>query len=341
MIFRLLADATVIVHLGFVAFVRVRRAARAAMAPRRLGPSCRPRPGARGSSSLAGSARSRRSRTGCARRAARRSTRTSFVERYLLPVLYPSSLSRDIQWALGALVILVNAVVYAVVVRSRREESTAMKRVCVFAGSSARCAAGVSQRPQSSSGACSRRAGSVSCTAAHASASWARSRMPCSPVAAQVTGVIPGALVEKEVAHSGLTDLRIVTSMHERKALMADLSDAFIALPGGWGTLDEFFEILTWAQLGLHRKPCGLLNVHGYFDGLLSFLEHSYEKGFVRREYQSMISVSESPGALLERLAAYRAAAGREVDRRSVNVDMRASICVVSLMCRRDVRLDL
>jgi hypothetical protein len=122
----------------------------------------------------------------------------------------------------------------------------------------------------------------------------------------EVIGVIPSEMVEREVAHTGLTDLRVVTSMHERKALMADLSDGFIALPGGWGTLDEFFEILTWAQLRLHQKPCGLLNVHGYFDGLLSFLEHSTKEGFVRREYQSMISISESPSALLEQLAEYR-----------------------------------
>ena len=121
-----------------------------------------------------------------------------------------------------------------------------------------------------------------------------------------VTGVIPRAMVEKEVAHDSLSDLRVVTSMHERKAMMADLADGFIALPGGWGTLDEFFEILTWAQLGLHQKPCGLLNVHGYFDGLLSFLEHSITEGFVRHEYHSMISVSDSPTGLLEQLAAYQ-----------------------------------
>jgi uncharacterized protein (TIGR00730 family) len=121
-----------------------------------------------------------------------------------------------------------------------------------------------------------------------------------------VTGVIPRAMVEKEVAHDSLSDLRVVTSMHERKAMMADRADGFIALPGGWGTLDEFFEILTWAQLGLHQKPCGLLNVHGYFDGLLSFLEHSTTEGFVRHEYQSMIVVSDSPGGLLEQLAAYQ-----------------------------------
>ncbi len=120
-----------------------------------------------------------------------------------------------------------------------------------------------------------------------------------------VTGVIPAALVAKEVAHTGLSDLRVVTSMHERKAMMSDLADGFIALPGGWGTLDEFFEILTWGQLGLHQKPCGLLNVQGYFDRLLSFVAHSIEEGFVRREYGSMISVSSSADALLDMLASY------------------------------------
>jgi hypothetical protein len=118
----------------------------------------------------------------------------------------------------------------------------------------------------------------------------------------RVTGVIPKALVEKEVAHNGLTELHIVTSMHQRKALMADLSDAFIALPGGWGTLDEMFEILTWGQLGLHRKPCGLLNVLGYFDRLLSFLDHTMEEGFVRREYGSLLSVAPAPAPLLDAL---------------------------------------
>jgi hypothetical protein len=119
----------------------------------------------------------------------------------------------------------------------------------------------------------------------------------------EVIGVIPAALVAKEVAHQGLTELRVVASMHERKAMMSDLADAFIALPGGWGTLEEFFEVLTWGQLGLHRKPCGLLNVRGYFDRLLSFLEHSVDEGFVRREFGSMIAVSKSPGGLLDALA--------------------------------------
>jgi len=119
----------------------------------------------------------------------------------------------------------------------------------------------------------------------------------------EVVGVIPAALVAKEVAHSGLTDLRVVESMHERKALMSDLADAFIAMPGGWGTLEEFFEVLTWAQLGLHRKPCGLLNVHGYFDRLLSFLAHTVAEGFVRPEYTAMIALAATPEELLDRLA--------------------------------------
>ena len=115
-----------------------------------------------------------------------------------------------------------------------------------------------------------------------------------------VTGVIPDALVAKELAHEGLSDLRVVASMHARKAMMADLADGFIALPGGWGTLEEFFEVLTWAQLGLHRKPCGVLNVRGFFDGLLSFIDHSVDERFVRRENRSMLIVSSSSGALLE-----------------------------------------
>ncbi len=121
----------------------------------------------------------------------------------------------------------------------------------------------------------------------------------------QVIGVIPESLVAKEVAHTGLTELRIVSSMHVRKATMADLADGFIALPGGWGTLEELFEVLTWGQLGLHRKPCGLLNVEGYFDGLLSFADHMVEEGFVRREQDAMVCVSRDPGALIDLLEAY------------------------------------
>jgi uncharacterized protein (TIGR00730 family) len=122
----------------------------------------------------------------------------------------------------------------------------------------------------------------------------------------QVIGVIPQALVDLEVAHNGLSDLRIVGSMHERKALMAELADGFIALPGGIGTLEEFCEILTWAQLGLHQKPCGLINVAGYFDHLMAFLDHSVDQRFLRPEHRRMVLVDAEPEMLLDRLRTYR-----------------------------------
>ena len=118
----------------------------------------------------------------------------------------------------------------------------------------------------------------------------------------RVIGVMPSCLVAKEVAHAGLTEFHEVGSMHERKALMADLSDGFVALPGGWGTLDELFEILTWAQLGLHHKPCGVLNVGGYFDPLLRFIDHTVNEGFVRHEYHAMLAVSATAPDLLDDL---------------------------------------
>ena len=135
-----------------------------------------------------------------------------------------------------------------------------------------------------------------------------------------VTGVIPEALVAKEVAHNGLSELRVVASMHARKAVMADLADGFIALPGGWGTLEEFFEVLTWAQLGLHQKPCGLLNVRGFFDGLLSFIDHSINERFVRRENRSMVIVSSSPGTLLELFDRYVPTVVEKMDRRRLDL---------------------
>ena len=179
-----------------------------------------------------------------------------------------------------------------------------MKRICVFAGSSAGC------RPiyRTAAEELGRALAMREVGLVYGGARVGLMGVLADTVLAsrgQVTGVIPAALVAKEVAHTGLSDLRVVASMHERKAMMADLADGFIALPGGWGTLEEFFEILTWGQLGLHQKPCGLLNVQGYFDRLLSFVEHSIHEGFVRREYGSMISVSSSPGALLDMLASY------------------------------------
>ena len=110
-----------------------------------------------------------------------------------------------------------------------------------------------------------------------------------------VIGVIPKSLVERELAHAGLTDLRIVGSMHERKALMSDLSEGFIALPGGTGTLEEFFEVLTWAQLGEHEKPCGLLNVAGYYDPLLAVFDRMVEAGFLSESNRALVLVESDP----------------------------------------------
>lgn len=180
-----------------------------------------------------------------------------------------------------------------------------MTRVCVFSGSSA------GARPEYRAAAValgealtSRRIGLV-----YGGAKVGLMGVVADTVLAgggDVTGVIPRALVEKEVAHEGLSDLRVVGSMHERKALMADLSDGFIALPGGWGTLEELFEVLTWAQLGLHQKPCGLLNVAGYFDGLRQFTGHAVTEGFLRSEYLSLMAVETAPEALLARFEAHQ-----------------------------------
>jgi uncharacterized protein (TIGR00730 family) len=118
----------------------------------------------------------------------------------------------------------------------------------------------------------------------------------------EVIGVIPQSLADREVAHHGLGELRIVETMHERKAAMADLADAFIALPGGFGTLDEFFEILTWAQLGIHAKPCGLLNVESYFDSLLDFLDRAVDDQLLKLAHRRLILVENDPRELLARL---------------------------------------
>jgi uncharacterized protein (TIGR00730 family) len=121
-----------------------------------------------------------------------------------------------------------------------------------------------------------------------------------------VTGVIPRQLADKELAFTQVSDLRVVGSMHERKALMAELADGFVALPGGWGTVEEFFEALTWAQLGIHRKPCGLIDVNGYYRALAAFLDHAVEEGFVGSEDRAMLLVDSDPERLLQRFEEYR-----------------------------------
>jgi len=120
-------------------------------------------------------------------------------------------------------------------------------------------------------------------------------------------GVIPYSLATREVSHSGLNELIVVDSMHERKARMAELSDGFIALPGGWGTMEEIFEMLTWAQLGFHEKPCGLLNVASYYDPLFEFLEGAIAQRFVKEQFRPMMMMEESPTDLLDRFSAYQA----------------------------------
>jgi uncharacterized protein (TIGR00730 family) len=122
----------------------------------------------------------------------------------------------------------------------------------------------------------------------------------------EVIGVIPQALVDLEIAHGGLSELRVVGSMHERKALMVELADGFIALPGGFGTLEEFCEVLTWAQLGLHRKPCGLLDVDSYFDPLLTLFDDAVSTGFLQPENRALVLKANDPEALLDLFASYK-----------------------------------
>jgi len=123
----------------------------------------------------------------------------------------------------------------------------------------------------------------------------------------RVHGVIPRFLMQKEIAHTGLTEQHVVDTMHERKTTMAELADAFIALPGGYGTLEEIVEAVTWGQLRMHRKPCGLLNVAGYFDHLIRYLEHAVAEGFLKPVNRAMLLVDDDPAHLLERFAAYAA----------------------------------
>jgi len=122
----------------------------------------------------------------------------------------------------------------------------------------------------------------------------------------EVIGVTPAMFVEMGVIHKGLAELKVVNTMHERKALMVELSDGFIALPGGLGTFEELFEVLTWAQLGLHHKPCGILNVDGYFNHLVEFLDHAVQEKFIKEAHNRMMIVEESPEKLLEAFLCYK-----------------------------------
>ena len=122
----------------------------------------------------------------------------------------------------------------------------------------------------------------------------------------EAIGVMPQQLIDREIGHSGITELRVVDSMHERKAQMAELADAFVALPGGIGTLEELIEVYTWSQLGLHRKACGLLNVRGYYDHLAAFLDHAVQERFLPEQHRALLVTADTPEQLLERLAAWQ-----------------------------------
>jgi uncharacterized protein (TIGR00730 family) len=180
-----------------------------------------------------------------------------------------------------------------------------MKRICVFAGSSRGVRPEYAEAAQALAAELSRRGlglvyggGSVGLMGVLADAALAQG--------VEVIGVIPGPLATRELAHAGLSDLRVVGSMHQRKALMASLVDGFIALPGGLGTLEETLEMLTWSQLGIHGKPVGLLNMAGYFDGLRHLLAHAVTEGFIRSEYQSLLIAGDTPAALLDAFAVWR-----------------------------------
>ena len=180
-----------------------------------------------------------------------------------------------------------------------------MKRLCVFCGSSGGARPAYGEAARALGAALARRhigvvygGGSVGLMGTLADAVLAEG--------GEIIGVIPGPLASRELAHATLTEMRVVGSMHERKAAMADLADGFIALPGGLGTLEETLEILTWAQLGIHRKPVGVLNVEGYYDALVQLLSHAVREGFVRRDYFGLLLFADTPAELLDRFAAWQ-----------------------------------
>ena len=180
-----------------------------------------------------------------------------------------------------------------------------MKRVCVFCGSS------VGVRPAYASAA---RAMAAELVGRRMGVVYGGGGIGLMGVLAdamlerggEVIGVIPRPLASKELAHTGLTEMRVVESMHERKALMASLADGFVAMPGGLGTFEETLEILTWSQLGIHRKPIGLLNVEGYYNGLLGMIAHALAEGFVPREYHALSVSADTPARLLDLMEAWR-----------------------------------
>jgi uncharacterized protein (TIGR00730 family) len=177
-----------------------------------------------------------------------------------------------------------------------------LKRICVFCGSSLGARTAYKEAAQQMGELLAERGlglvyggGCIGLMGAVADAALARG--------GEVIGVIPDSLMRREIGHRGLTKLHVVQTMHQRKAMMADLSDAFIALPGGYGTLEEFCEAVTWSQLGIQKKPCGLLNIERYWDGFLATLDHAVDEQFVRPENSQLVLVASTPDGMLERLS--------------------------------------
>ncbi len=179
-----------------------------------------------------------------------------------------------------------------------------MKQICVFCGSSPGAGTEYLRAAQELGGTLARRGITLVYGGARVGLMGQAARAAIQ-AGGQVIGVIPKSLVDMEVAETGITTLHVVGSMHERKALMAEISDGFIALPGGIGTIEEFFEILTWGQLGFHHKPCGLLNIQGYFDHLLAFLDGMVEQEFIDTDHRKMVLNDTTVDGLLERFDRY------------------------------------
>ena len=180
-----------------------------------------------------------------------------------------------------------------------------MKHVCVFCGSSPGARLDYTHAAQAMGAALAERELSLIYGGGHTGLMGVLADAVLT-AGGHVTGVIPQALLDKEVAHQSLNRLIVTRSMHERKEKMADLADAFIALPGGFGTYDEFCEIVTWAQLGIHRKPIGLLNVSRFYDGLIAFFDHAVDEHFIRPQHRAMLQMSADPVQLLDLLATYQ-----------------------------------
>jgi uncharacterized protein (TIGR00730 family) len=181
-----------------------------------------------------------------------------------------------------------------------------LKRICVFCGSSSGVDSAYAEAAQAFGRSLCLRGIELVYGGGHVGLMGALADA-CLSAGGRVIGVIPQALKDKEIAHSGLSELRVVSSMHERKSVMADLSNAFVALPGGYGTWEELFEMLTWSQLGIHRKACGLLNVNGYYDPLLEFADRAVSDGFLREANRNLLLSDVDSERLLDRMNSYSA----------------------------------